>query len=284
MEKKNEKNGTLRDIKAIAGAISVVAVAIYFVIFIVASLMGIDTDNLDHGIFGAILGLPIVVWVILHFFLDYLEYFVRTYSGLIIVGAFILLIISVLADVRVGREIALPMSSISMLFLAGVMLILRWHIRSRDAVTDKVRSITICRAKDKTDCIQINNFSFDRIENVVITYVIERLRTGTYANTSEGELIKDKNKRIKIRFLNRGSYQVKVPDSWSSLIEKLLSQAGNDVSCRYFEVAFQADGKSWIKRGGISGSVVVTEINESPLQYYPATSIPDDWSEVLPVV
>lgn len=280
MEKKNEKNGTLRDIKAIAGVLSVVAVAI----FIVASLMGIiDTDNPGPSIFGAILGLPIVVWGILHFFLDYLEFFVRAYSGLIIVGAFILLIISVLADVRVGREIALPMSSISLLFLAGVMLILRWHIRSRDAVTDKVRNITICRAKDKTDCIQINNFSFDRIENVVITYVAEQLRTGTYANTSAGEMNNDKNKRIKIRFLNRGSYQVKVPDSWSSLIEILWSQAGNDDRCRLYEVAFQADGKSWIKRGGISGSVV-TEINESPLQYYPAASIPDDWSEALSVV
>ncbi|WP_143750244.1 hypothetical protein [Collinsella sp. An7] len=283
MEKKNEKSNTLRDIKEIAGGLSVVAVAIVFVIFIVARLMGIDTDNLDLGIFGAILGLPIVVWAILHFFLDYLEYFVRTYSGLIIGGAFILLIISVLADVRVGREIALPMSSISLLFLAGVMLILRWYIRSRDAVTDKVRNITICRAKDKTDCIQINNFSFDRIENVVITYVAEQLRTGTYANTSAGEMINDKNKRIKIRFLNRGSYQMKVPDSWSSLIETICLQAGNDDRCRLYEVAFQADGKSWIKRGGISGSVV-TEINESPLQYYPAASIPDDWSEALSVV
>lgn len=128
MEKKNEKYGTLRDVKSLAGCLSVVSVAILLVIFFGANLMGIDTDNLDLGIFGAILGIPVIVWAVLYFFLDYLEYFVRTYSGLIIVGAFLFLVISVLADVRVGREIELSTANISLLFLAGVMLIMRWYI------------------------------------------------------------------------------------------------------------------------------------------------------------
>ena len=121
--------------------------------------------------------------------------------------------------------------------------------------------------------ILIENNVFDALDDIIVTLFapMEQLWGGTSVTQWEQQAGKDL--RIKVEHVDRGKYLVKIPNTIANYQRSAsLLKLENIAGVTFIEIAFSAEGRHWIKRGGSQD--VVTEIPVTPSDYYGSGSVP----------
>lgn len=286
-ERQSKRGARLGNVRETAGGCAAVGAIILFVMFIVASFIFGDraetmlNENSVVQLFGTIIGLFALVWFCLSLPRFIKEYAPKVGSGLILL-AIVLALIDVAADVRTGRAISLSGNLLGVFILGiiilGIDFILEYRDckRNNDGAFDKVREVSVCLADEDQDCILIVNNAFDTLDDIIVTFFAPtKFQSG--ATVTQGEHA-DKDSRIKVEHVERGKFLVKIPNSIANdqRFTPLLKLTGI-TGLTSAEIAFSAEGRYWIKRGGSRG--VVTEIHVTPSEYYGSENVPEAWTE-----
>lgn len=284
--KRNMRIDGMREVTggcAASGAILLFAVLIIFSFILGDHAEAILEENAFLQLFGGVVGLCALIWFCLSLPRIIREYAAKAGSWLILL-AIVLALIDAVADVRTGRAITLSGNVLSVFVLGIIVLGVNFILIYRnigcndDRAFDKVREVLVYRAGEHQDCILIENNVFDALDDIIVTLFapMEQLWGGT--SVTQGEQQAGKDLRIKVEHVDRGKYLVKIPNTIANYQRSAsLLKLENIAGVTFIEIAFSAEGRHWIKRGGSQD--VVTEIPVMPSDYYGSGSVPDAWAE-----